>query len=92
MYISRYNIGIDIDDGVLTSLSHKGDGVKSLVTIAMLSQISSKGEKLIIVNEPENHLHPEAVHYISHFLNDLSKRNRGYCNDATVIILHANFR
>ena len=89
-YTNRRSINIDIDDGVLTSLSHKGDGVKSLITIAMLSQISSKGEKLIIVDEPENHLHPEAVHYISHVLNQLSKRNQVLISTHNPIFINRN--
>lgn len=72
----RRSISIEIDDGVLTSLSHKGDGVKSLVTIAMLSKMSSLRERMIIVDEPENHLHPEAVHYIDSVLLELSKTNQ----------------
>lgn len=72
----RRSIDIDIDDGVRTSLSNKGDGVKSLVTIAMLSQLSTQGQRLIIVDEPENHLHPEAVHYIDSVLQKLSENHQ----------------
>lgn len=69
-------IGIYIDDGVKTSLANKGDGVKSLITIAMLSQLSTNMQRLIIVDEPENHLHPEALHYIDSVLRELSKTNQ----------------
>lgn len=87
---TRSSINIDIDDGVRTSLSHKGDGVKSLVTIAMLSQISSQGEKLIIVDEPENHLHPEAIHYIDRVLKDLSKKNQVLISTHNPILVNRN--
>ena len=74
--ISRRSIDMEIDDGALTYLSKKGDGVKSLATIALLSQVSSNKDRLIIVDEPENHLHPEAIHYIDGVLNELSKNNQ----------------
>lgn len=88
--MNRRRINIDIDDGVRTSLSNKGDGVKSLVTIAMLSQLSSKGQKLIIVDEPENHLHPEAVHYIDQVLHDLSKNNQVLISSHNPIFVNRN--
>lgn len=75
-YISRKTINVEIDDGVLTSLSNKGDGVKSLATIAMLSQVTSNVHRLIIVDEPENHLHPEAVRYINGVLCNLARDNQ----------------
>lgn len=74
--ISRRSIDMEIDDGALTYLSKKGDGVKSLATIALLSQVSSNKDRLIIVDEPENHLHPEAIHYIDGVLSELSKDNQ----------------
>ena len=75
-YVGRKTINIEIDDGVLTSLYNKGDGVKSLTTIAILSQISSNKDRLIIIDEPENHLHPEAVRYINVVLCNLAKDNQ----------------
>lgn len=76
IYTTRKSLNIEIDDGVLTSFANKGDGVKSLATIAMLSQISSNKKRLIIVDEPENHLHPEAVRYINSVLCTLSRNNQ----------------
>ena len=67
---------IEIDDGVLTSISNKGDGVKSLITIAMLSELSIRDQRLIIIDEPENHLHPEAIRYIDNVMKELSKTNQ----------------
>lgn len=75
-YLARKALNIEIDDGVLTSFTNKGDGVKSLATIAILSQISSNKDRLIIVDEPENHLHPEAVRYINGVLCGLAKDNQ----------------
>ena len=72
------NLNIEIDDGVLTSLNNKGDGVKSLATIALLSEAAkSKSQShFIIVDEPENHLHPDAIHYIVSVLRDISANHQ----------------
>ncbi len=77
-YMSDKRLNIEINDGVLTSLANKGDGVKSLTTIAILSQVKANvnRNRIIIVDEPENHLHPEAIHYIKSVLFELSKENQ----------------
>lgn len=75
-YFTRRNLVINVDDGVLTDLTSKGDGIKSLATIALLSQVSAKSDRLIIIDEPENHLHPEAIRYISSVVNELSTNNQ----------------
>lgn len=87
---NRSKIAIDIDDGVKTSLSNKGDGVKSLFTIAILSQLSSKGQRMIIIDEPENHLHPEAIHFIDVVLQDLSKENQILISSHNPIFVNRN--
>lgn len=89
-HIAGRNINIEIDDGVLTSLSNKGDGVKSLATIAMLSQISTKKERLIIVDEPENHLHPEAIRYINSVLCNLAENNQVLISTHNPIFVNRN--
>lgn len=88
--LARKTINIEIDDGVLTSLTNKGDGVKSLTTIALLSQISSKKNRLIIVDEPENHLHPEAVRYIDNVLRNLAKDNQVLISTHSPIFVNRN--
>lgn len=75
-YTFGKDINIEIDDGVLTSFTNKGDGVKSLVTIAMLSQIESSKDRIVIVDEPENHLHPEAIRFINNVICELSQKNQ----------------
>ena len=74
-FMSGKQIGVEIDDGVLTSLAQKGDGVKSLTTMAILSQTNATN-RIIIVDEPENHLHPEAIHYLKKVLYDLAEKNQ----------------
>jgi putative ATP-dependent endonuclease of the OLD family len=56
------DIDITIDDGCLTSLDAKGDGVKSLVAMAMLSLESRNNlTSVVAIEEPESHLHPYAA-------------------------------
>lgn len=74
-FLSEKTLMIDIDDGVLTSLANKGDGVKSLTTMAILSQTVADS-RIIIIDEPENYLHPEAIHFLKNVLYDLSKKNQ----------------
>lgn len=69
---NRRRLNVMIDDGVLTDLSYKGDGVKSLITMALLSNTSNNKDRLVIVDEPENSLHPGAIRYISGVLHQLS--------------------
>lgn len=72
----RKDVDVEIDDGVLTNISNKGDGVKSLVTVALLSQTRTNRNRIIIIDEPENHLHPEAVHYIKAVLSNIPENNQ----------------
>jgi predicted ATP-dependent endonuclease of OLD family len=83
------NIAVSIDDGVKTSLSKKGDGVKSLTTMAILSQTSASN-RIIIVDEPENHLHPEAIHYLRKTLYGLSETNQVVISTHNPIFVNRN--
>lgn len=75
-YLARKIVQMEIDDGVKTTLSSKGDGIKSLAVIAMLSQVNSLKNRLIIIDEPETHLHSGAIRYISNVLRNMSKKNQ----------------
>lgn len=75
-YMARKSVTMDIDDGARTNLSFKGDGIKSLVVIAMLSQVVSAKNRIIVVDEPESHLHPEAIRYINSVLIKMSEKNQ----------------
>ena len=70
---------IKINDGSETMLSQKGDGIKSLVTLGMMRQKgkNSIGKGLILaIEEPESHLHPEAIRQIALVVQDISKNNQ----------------
>ena len=78
-YSNENDFFIRINDGSETVLSQKGDGVKSLITLGMMRQKgrSNIGKGLILaIEEPESHLHPEAIRQISRVINDISKTNQ----------------
>ncbi|WP_434061507.1 ATP-dependent nuclease [Paramicrobacterium agarici] len=59
---------VTIDDGSPTSLAQKGDGVKSLFALALIQHLAhqrvdqDKSNLVLLVDEPEAHLHSRAVH------------------------------
>lgn len=75
-YSALRQINIDIDDGVVTSLEAKGDGVQSLVALGLrrhqLEQLREKRTYIFAIEEPEAHLHSSAIYDLKTVLNDLS--------------------
>ncbi|MBP1631270.1 MAG: hypothetical protein H6Q15_2163 [Bacteroidetes bacterium] len=68
---------IQIDDGTLTSIEEKGDGIKSLLAISLMRYAvsgSSNKNLIILIEEPESHLHPKAIHRLRQVLIDLSQK------------------
>jgi AAA15 family ATPase/GTPase len=66
-----------IDDGTPTSIELKGDGVKSLAALGLLKNKSIKsGISVIAIEEPESHLHPEAIHQINEVVCSLVDENQ----------------
>lgn len=74
----HYSFDVVVDDGVPTSISMKGDGVKSIVSLAFLEEIRGKnfGTSIIAIEEPESHLHSGAIHSLVDVLNKLSLNNQ----------------
>lgn len=79
----RYKKDFDIliDDGIETALSQKGDGVQSLVSLAIMRHLSEKraGQKkqlFLAIDEPESHLHSKAIHQLQKKLVEISKQNQ----------------
>lgn len=68
---------ITIDDGAPTSLERKGDGVKSLVAIGLLTRALQESESakdvILLIEEPESHLHPKAIHQLKEVLDGLKQ-------------------
>jgi len=76
----RRSYRVMIDDGVMTDLSLKGDGVISLTTIALMrfaSQESLGSRSLVLsIEEPESHLHPRSIHAVRQVLKDISAQHQ----------------
>lgn len=70
-----------IDDGVPTSISAKGDGVQSLVALALTlewtnSRSTPDKHLVVAVEEPESHLHPGAVHELRKVLQGIAAKQQ----------------
>jgi AAA15 family ATPase/GTPase len=72
----RSDIKVIIDDGTATDIEYKGDGVKSLVALSLLNSSPALGKTIVIIEEPESHLHPEAIHNLSKIIENLAKENQ----------------
>jgi putative ATP-dependent endonuclease of the OLD family len=74
----RRNCEIVIDDGSPTALEYKGDGVQSLAAIAIMRHASEHASgtrnTVIAIEEPESHLHPEAIYEIRDVISELSNK------------------
>ncbi len=69
---------IFIDDGVLTPITAKGDGIQSLVALALTMEWTRSTnhpdrQLIIAVEEPESHLHPGAVHELRQVLQTIAE-------------------
>ena len=73
----RSNIEVVIDDGIATSIRNKGDGIKSLVTLAILKdKRNMQGASIIAIEEPESHLHSGAIHSLVDVIQNMSENNQ----------------
>jgi putative ATP-dependent endonuclease of OLD family len=66
---------ITVDDGTPTLLERKGDGVQSLAAISlMIGALQEAGvdkDIIVLLEEPESHLHPKAIHQLREVLDTL---------------------
>lgn len=67
----RNNNDIIIDDGMKTSLKDKGDGIKSLVALSLLQNNNGKN-RILMIDEPEAHLHSGAIKELESKIKDES--------------------
>lgn len=77
--MERYrDVSIRINDGQNTDIQNKGDGVKSLVSLALLNNIhiNDSGMSVVAIEEPEAHLHPEAINRLRESVYSLSNKSQ----------------
>lgn len=73
----RNDIDIILDDGTPTSIAYKGDGVKSLLALAILKDVrTTKRASIIAIEEPESHLHPSAIHSLVNVVNSIAENHQ----------------
>jgi predicted ATP-dependent endonuclease of OLD family len=96
---NRENVGrlisssckVYINDGIETDLQLKGDGVISLTAISILQHFSKQGSLdkglILLLEEPESHLHPKAIHNLKMVLYDISKTNQVILTTHSPIII-----
>lgn len=71
---------VTIDDGTPTKLQEKGDGVQSLAALCLMrhaSERTARGKNIILaIEEPESHLHPNAIYQIKQVISDISNHSQ----------------
>ena len=73
----RNDVDVILNDGTPTCILYKGDGIKSLVSLAILKESKNEiGASIIAIEEPESHLHPEAIHSLVNVINGISENHQ----------------
>ncbi|MEX2629187.1 MAG: AAA family ATPase [Tistlia sp.] len=90
----RREVEILVDDGQETKLERKGDGVQSLVALALMRHASEQSylgsSTVVAIEEPESHLHPNAVHELRTVIEDLSKNNQIVLSSHSPLFVNMN--
>lgn len=76
LFRGKLGYQILVDDGIPTLLNYKGEGIKSLLTLALLSGKQNSSNCIIAIEEPEAHLHSGAMHELKDIIDNLSKNNQ----------------
>ena len=83
-----------VDDGELTSLEAKGDGIQSLVVLSMKKaslEMDKRRSHVLALEEPEAHLHPGAVRRVAEIISGISKQHQVVITThSTVLVRRAN--
>ena len=75
--IAARDLKIFVNDGVDTELALKGDGVKSILALALFQHSVPAGTSaLLAIEEPEAHLHSGAIRELKSVLSDVSSRSQ----------------
>ncbi|UYC13362.1 ATP-binding protein [Xanthomonas sp. CFBP 8445] len=70
----RQNISVLVNDGTETDIGMKGDGVKSLAALGLMKSANNRdGAHILVIEEPESHLHPSAIHQVNEIINQVAE-------------------
>lgn len=76
----RREYEIIVDDGTPTHLARKGDGAQSLAALSLMRhsfESSSLGRhQILAIEEPESHLHPNAIHRLRGVIGEIAKQHQ----------------
>lgn len=90
----RREVEILVDDGQETRLERKGDGVQSLVALALMRHASEQTQSdcstVMAIEEPESHLHPSAVHELKAVIEELSSNNQIVLSSHSPLFVNIN--
>lgn len=90
----RREVEILVNDGQETRLKRKGDGVQSLVALALMRHASEQSQvnasTVIAIEEPESHLHPSAIHELRAVIEELSAANQIVLSSHSPLFVNIN--
>ncbi|WP_186389502.1 ATP-dependent endonuclease [Stappia sp. TSB10P1A] len=90
----RRDFEIIVDDGHLTRLDRKGDGVQSLAALALMrhasEQVDADVSTVIAIEEPESHLHPRAIHELRAVISNLALSNQVVLTSHSPLFVNPN--
>ena len=76
----RDSTEVYVNDGANTLLEQKGDGIKSLMAISIIQYVANQSAQkkniVLVIEEPESHLHPNAIHKLNDVLLEISCKNQ----------------
>lgn len=86
---------IQINDGAGTSLTAKGDGIQSLVALALTLEWTKSNSNLdrqliVAIEEPESHLHPAGVHELRRILQGMAESQQVLITTHSQSLINAN--
>lgn len=80
-----------INDGVETDITRKGDGIKSLVAMSLLQQQNSNKYNILLIDEPEAHLHSGAIKELKDTLYSNNDESISFISTHSAIFVNRNY-